>query len=175
MDGNYISLLHEPTKRHHASTKSCVDNQILSSETDILQQADVTISDAVRNHANILDRQIITKSLNLKPEGIATKYLSMGGQYHIVGLPDPQLQDETINLKTLNRKIQSELEINNQLESLKYVRLDVQNQMVSNLSMNNHEIVSLSPPTMSDHAVNKQFLDDTVNGLARDLTTENRR
>jgi len=61
MDGNWISLLHEPTKRHHAATKSDVDNQIISSKTDILQQADVTISEAFRNHADILDRQIRKK------------------------------------------------------------------------------------------------------------------
>jgi len=96
----------------------------------------------------------------------------MGGQYYIVGLPDPQLQDEAINLKMFNRNIQSEIEINYQLESLKYLRRDDQNQIISDLSMNNHKIVLLSPQTMSDHAVNKQFLDETVNDLARDLTNE---
>ena len=96
----------------------------------------------------------------------------MGGEYHIVGLPDPQLKDEAVNLQTLNRKIQSEPEINNQLESIKYLILDGQKQMVSDLSMNNHKIVLLSSPTMPNHAVNKKISDDTVNDLARDLTTE---
>jgi len=113
--------------------------------------------------------------LNLNPEGIATKYFSMGGEYHIVGLPDPQLKDEAVNLQTLNRKIQSELEINNQLESLKYLIHDGQKQMVSDLSMNNHKIVLLSSPKMPNDAVNTKFSDDTVNDLARDLTTENQR
>jgi len=99
----------------------------------------------------------------------------MGGEYHIVGLPDPQLKDEAVNLQTLNRKIQSELEINNQLESLKYLIHDGQKQMVSDLSMNNHKIVLLSSPKMPNDAVNTKFSDDTVNDLARDLTTENQR
>jgi len=86
-----------------------------------------------------------------------------------------QLENEVVNFRRLKRKIHSELEINNQLESLNYLRLDGQIQMVSDLSMNNHKIVLLSPPTMPDHAVNTKFLDDTVNDLARDLTTENQR
>ena len=41
----------------------------------------------VGNAANILNREIGTKSLNLDPQGTATKNFRMGGQYYIAGLP----------------------------------------------------------------------------------------
>jgi len=64
-----------------------------ASEAHVLQQAtaaaDTTVGDAITNHANILNRDIRTKSLNLNPQGTATKNFSMGGQYHFFRLPDP--------------------------------------------------------------------------------------
>ena len=61
--------------------------------------------------------------MNLDPQGTATKNVSMGGQYHIAGLPDPTLEHEAVNLRTLNKEIRA----NNLLESLKYLRLDGEN------------------------------------------------
>jgi len=43
----------------------------------------------------------------LDPQGTATKNFSMGGQYHIAGLPDPTLELEAVNLRTLNREIKA--------------------------------------------------------------------
>jgi len=75
--------------------------------------ADVAVGDAITNHANILNRDIRTKSLDLDPQGIATKKFSMGEQYHIVGLPDPTLEHEVVNLRTLNRNVLREIRVNN--------------------------------------------------------------
>ena len=78
----------------------------------------------------------------------------MGGQYHIAGFPDPTLEHDAVNLRTLNREIRS----NNQLESLKYLRLHAENQMVSNLQMNDHKLVGLADAVRpTDTAVNKKF------------------
>ena len=49
--------------------------------------ANTAVGNAVANHANILNRDIRTKSLNLDPRGTATKNFSMGEQFHIAGLP----------------------------------------------------------------------------------------
>jgi len=53
-----------------------------TSEARVLQEAtssaDTAVGDAITNHANILNRDIRTKSLNLDPQGIATKNFSMG-------------------------------------------------------------------------------------------------
>jgi len=77
-----------------------------ASESGVLEQAtaaaDMEVGDAITNHANILNRDIWTKSLNLNPQGTATKIFSMGGQNHIAGLPDPTLEHEAVNLRTLN-------------------------------------------------------------------------
>ena len=77
------------------------------SEARVLQEAtsaaDTVVDDAITNHANILNREITTKSLNLNPQGTATKNFSMCRQYHIAGLPDPTLEHEAVNLRTLNR------------------------------------------------------------------------
>jgi len=104
------------------------------SATSVLEQAtaaaNTAVGDAITNHANILNRDIRTKSLNLDPQGTATKYFSVGKQYHIAGLPDPTLEHEAVNLRTLNRKVLNEIRVNNFLESQKYLRLDGQNQMV---------------------------------------------
>jgi len=54
--------------------------------------------------------------MNLDPQGTATKHFSMGGEYHIAGLPDPTLEHEAVNLRTLNRKVLKEVEVNNLLE-----------------------------------------------------------
>jgi len=62
--------------------------------------------------------------LNLDPQGTATKNFSMGGQYHIAGLPDPTLEHQAVNFRTLNQKVLREIRANSQLESLKYFRLD---------------------------------------------------
>ena len=50
---------------------------------------------------------------------------------------------------------------NNQLESLKYLRLDGENQMVSNLQMNDHKLVGLADAVMPTDGVNKKVLDET--------------
>jgi len=64
-----------------------------ASEEHVLQQAtaaaDTAVGDAITNHANILNRDIRTKSVNVGPQGTATKNVIMGGEYHIAGLPDP--------------------------------------------------------------------------------------
>ena len=80
----------------------------------------------------------------------------MGEQYHIVGLPDPTADHEAVNLRTLNRKILNEIEVNNLLEAQKYLRLDGQNQMVSDLQMNDYKIVGLADATAPDDGVNKK-------------------
>ena len=99
-----------------------------ASATSVLEQATVAANtaagDAITNHANILNRDIRTKSLNLDPQGKATKNFSMGEQYHIAGLPDPTLDHEVVNHRTLNRKILKEIKANTHLKSLKYLSLD---------------------------------------------------
>jgi len=87
--------------------------------------ADTAVGDAITNHANILNRDIRTKSLNLNPQGTATKNFSMGCEYHIAGLPDPTLEHEAANLRTLNQKVLNEISVNNLWESQKYLRLTV--------------------------------------------------
>jgi len=76
------------------------------SARSVLEQAtaaaNTAVGNTITNHANILNRDIRTKSLNLDPQGAATKNFSMGEQYHIVGLPDPTLAHEAVNLRTLN-------------------------------------------------------------------------
>jgi len=54
---------------------------------------------------------------------------------------------------------------NNLLESLKYLRLDGENQMVSDLQMNNHELVGLADAVGPTDGVNKKVLDEAVNSL----------
>jgi len=103
------------------------------------------------------------------------KNFSMGGQYHIAGLPDPTLEHETVNLRTLNQKVLKEIGVNNFSEARKYLRLDGQNQMVSDLQMNDHKLVGLADAAMPSDGVNKKVLDEAVNSLTRDLTTESQR
>jgi len=89
----------------------------------------------------------------------------MGEQYHIVGLPDPTVDHEAVNLRTLNLKVLNEIEVNNLSEAQKYLRLDSQNQMVSDLQMNDHKIVGLADATAPDDGVNKKTLDAAINSL----------
>jgi len=95
------------------------------------------------------------------PQGTAAKNFSMGGQYRITGLPDPTLEHEAVNLRTLNREIRA----NNLSESLKYLKLDGENQMVSDLQMNDHKLVGLADTTGPTDSVNKKVLDEAVNSL----------
>jgi len=132
------------------------------SEAHVLQATaatDTAVGDAITNHANILNRDIRTKSLNLDSQSTATKNFSMGEQYHIAGLPNPTLEHEAVNLRTLNQKVLKEIRANNLLEALKYLRLDGQNQMVSDLQMNNHKLVALADAVMPTDGVNKKVLD----------------
>jgi len=137
--------------------------------------ADTAVGDAIINHANILNRDIRTKSLNLSPQGTATKNFSMGGEYHIVALPDPTLEHEAVNLRTLNQKVLKEIRKNNLSEALKYLRLDGQNQMVSDLQMNDQKLFGMADAVMPTDGVNKKVLDEAVNSLTCDLTTESQR
>ena len=97
----------------------------------------------------------------MDPQGTAAKNFSMGGQYRITGLPDPTLEHEAVNLRTLNREIRA----NNLSESLKYLKLDGENQMVSDLQMNDHKLVGLADTTGPTDSVNKKVLDEAVNSL----------
>jgi len=67
----------------------------------------------------------------------------------------------------LNQKVLREIRANNQLESLKYLRLDGENQMVSDLQMNDHKLVCLTDATAPTDGVNKKVLDETVNSCQR--------
>jgi len=68
-----------------------------------------------------------------------------------------------------------EIEVNNLLEAQKYLRLDGENQMVSNLQMNDHKLVGLADAVMPTDGVNKKVLDEAVNSLTHDLSTESQR
>jgi len=132
-----------------------------ASVASVTSAADTVVSDVTTNHAKILNRDIRTKSLNLEPQGTTTKNFSMGGQYHIAGFPDPTLEHEAINLRTLNREIR----FNNLLEVQKYLKLDGENQVVSDLQMNDHKLVSQTDATAPTDGVNKIVLDEAVNSL----------
>ena len=68
--------------------------------------ANTAVSEAIRNHANILNREIRTKSLDLLPDGSTEKNINMNS-HRIIGLKDadPETESEAANLQTLNRKI----------------------------------------------------------------------
>ena len=68
-----------------------------------------------------------------------------------------------------------EIEVNNLLEAQKYLRLDGENKMVSDLQMNDRKLVSLADAVMPTDGVNKKVLDEAVNSLTHDLTTESQR
>jgi len=142
-----------------------------ASEMRVLEQANAAantaVSEAIRNHANILNREIRTNSLDLSPDGSTEKNINMNS-HRIIGLKDadPETESEAANLRTLNRKIQSQTEINNQLESLKYLWLDGENQMVSNFQMNGHKIIEMADSTAATDGVNLRNLDATFQSLA---------
>jgi len=50
----------------------------------------------------------------------------MGEQFHNAGRPDPTLEHEAVNLRTLNRNVLNEIRVKNPLESQKSLRLDGQ-------------------------------------------------
>ena len=99
----------------------------------------------------------------------------MGEQYHIAGFPYPAREHEAVNLRTLNRKVLKEIVVNNLLESQKHLRLDGKNQMVSDLQMNGHKLVGLADAVTPTDGLNKKVLDEAVNSLTNDLTTESQR
>jgi len=105
LGGRRISLANPQTDQDGVNLRT-----LQASATSVLEQesvaANTAVGDAITKHANILNPDIRTKSLNLDPQGTATKKFSMGEQYHIVGLPDPTVDHEAVNLRTLNRKIQ---------------------------------------------------------------------
>jgi len=74
-------------------------------------------------------------------------------------------EHEAVNLRTLNRNVLNEIRANNLLESQKYLRLDGQNQMVSDLLMNDHKIVRLADATAPADGVNKRTLHAAVKSL----------
>jgi len=78
----------------------------------------------------------------------------MGEQYHIVGLPDPTADHEAVNLRTLNRKIEE-----------RSLRPGGENQIVSDLQMNNHKVVGLADAVAPTDGVTKKILDAAVNSL----------
>ena len=61
------------------------------------------------------------------------------------------------------------------MEAQKYLRIDGQNQKVSDLQMNDHKLVGLADTVMPTDGVNKKVLDEAVNSLTHDLTTESQR
>jgi len=83
----------------------------------------------------------------------------MRRQNHIAGLLDPTFEHEVVNLRTLNRKVLKETEVYNLLEAQKYLRLDGENQMVSDLQMNDHKLVGLADAVRPTDGVNKKDLD----------------
>ena len=129
-----------------------------ASATSVLEQATVAankaVGDAITNHTNILNRDIRAKSLNLDPHRKATRNFSMGEQYHIVGLPDPTVDHEAVNLRTLNRKIEE-----------RSMRPGGENQIVSDIQMNHHKVVGLADAVAPTDGVNKKVLDAAVNSL----------
>jgi len=92
-------------------------------------------------------------------------------------LPDPAIKLFKFGVVTCGNafcdvalclKVLKEIEVNNLLEAQKYLRLDGENQMVSNLLMNDHKLVGLADavrPTEQKNGVNKRTLDAAVNSL----------
>ena len=65
----------------------------------------------------------------------------------------------------MNQKVLKEIGANNLSEEQKYLRLDGEYQMVSDLQMNDHKIVRLADATAPADGVNKRTLDAAVNSL----------
>ena len=106
--------------------------------------------------------------MNLLPDGSTEKSLNLNND-RIVGLAKPDQQNKiktkAVTLGTMNRKILNEIEANSQLESLKYLRVDGENQMVSDLQMNSHKLVGLGDGVVPTDGVNKKTLDAAVISL----------
>ena len=140
------------------------------SEARLLEQttatADTAVSDANKNHVNILNHKIRVKSLDLSPDGSTEWNINMSN-HRIVRLKDadPEIESEAVNIRTLNKKILEEIGVNNQLESLKYLRLDGQNQITAPIQMNGNKLVGLTNATALTDGVNLRTLDGTVNSL----------
>jgi len=88
------------------------------------------------------------------PNG-ATKHVNMNNN-KIINIPDTHDKNDEVSLEMLNRKTMSEVEVNNLLEALKYLRLDGENEMVTNLQMNNNKIAGLDNPVEPSDGVNKR-------------------
>jgi len=111
MDAHQI--LYISKHKQNAAAKCYCDKQITESKTEILSAVDTIVNDGIQKRNIILDREIRTKSLDLPPYGSSTKSINMNN-HKIIGLPDPETESEAVSLGTLNRKILSEIEINNQ-------------------------------------------------------------
>jgi len=103
--GFQVILVGNALKEQDAVNLRTLQDSATSVSEQATTAANTAVGDAIINHANILNRDIRTKSLNLDPQGTVTKIFSMGEQYHIAGLPDPTLEHEAVNLRTLNRKV----------------------------------------------------------------------
>ena len=85
----------------------------------------------------------------------ATKILNINNI--ITNVPDPHDDNDSVNLHALNTNILEEVEVNNQLESLKYLRRDGENQTVVNLQMNGNKIVELTDVVEAADNANQGF------------------
>ena len=83
----------------------------------------------------------------------------------LLGFQIQHLNTRLSIFRTLNRKVLKEIEVNNLLEAQKYLRLDGENQMVSDLQMNDRTLVSLADAVIPTDGVNKRTLDAAVNSL----------
>jgi len=81
----------------------------------------------------------------------ATKILNMNNK--IINASDPDGENDAVNHQTMNRKILREIEVNNLLESQKYLRLDGENQIVAPLQMNANKPVGLADATVKNKFV----------------------
>jgi len=120
--------------------------------------ANTAVGDVITNHANIFNRDIRTKSLELDPQGIATKNFSMGEQYHIAGLPDPIFEHEAANLRILQTVISQ----NNMRELSKYLRHDGSSEPTNDLTMSDNPITNLANPTSPKDVATKKYVDDLI-------------
>jgi len=76
----------------------------------------------------------------------ATKILNVN-HHKTINVPDPEGLNGAVILQMLNRKILEEIEVSNQLESQRYLKLNGSSQMAGNLQLNNNKIVRLSDAT----------------------------
>jgi len=118
-------ILYISKHKHNEAAKCYCDKQITEPKTEILSAVDTIVNDGIQKRNIILDREIRTKSLDLPPYGFSTKSINMSN-HKMIGLTDAETESEAVSLGTLNRKILSEIQINNQWEALKYLRRDGQ-------------------------------------------------